>query len=113
MLCFLLIAYGWCEKLERIEFLPLGSVVLLNGNPSELLIIGRGLKLRVEDKDVFADYAGVKYPEGLVSDKVAYFDHNSIVNVLFRGFSDERDSIIVDNINNFVKDNNIKRMPKD
>lgn len=99
--------------MESIEFLPLGSIVLLKGNPSEIMIIGRGLKLRLEDKDMFADYAGVQYPEGLVGDKVAYFDHNSIVNVLFRGFSDERDSIIVDNINTFMKTNNIKRIPKD
>ena len=50
------------------------------------------------------DYAGVTYPEGLVGDHVAYFNHIDVAKVVFEGFSDEADTITVDNINKYIAD---------
>ena len=96
--------------MAHIDILPLGSIVLLNGNPTELMIIGRGLRLKINGKEVFSDYAGVQYPDGHIGDKVAYFDHDRIAKDIFKGYSEERDAIVVENINNYVASNEIVRM---
>lgn len=67
-------------------FLPVGSVVRLEG--SDTLVMVAGIKPQVDG--VQADYLGVVYPQGLVSDDAALtFDENAIAEVAFRGFWDE------------------------
>lgn len=87
------------------EFLPLGSIVLLKGGMQKVLIISRALKVRNGAKEFFFDYGGVPYPEGLVGDQMAYFNHNSISRVVFTGYSDEDNLNMVENINRYLEEN--------
>lgn len=88
-----------------INYLPLGSVVLLKGGIQKLLVVSRGINVRQNGEILFFDYGGVLYPEGLVSDQMAYFNHDGIEKVLFEGYSDEESKIIENNINNYVRNN--------
>ena len=89
--------------MEKTPYVPLGSIILLTGSFEKVIIIGRGLIVKTAaGDDVIFDYAGVTYPEGLVGDHVAYFNHKDVAKVVFEGFSDEADTITVDNINNFI-----------
>ncbi len=88
--------------MERIDYLPLGSIVYLNDGMKKLLIVGRGLMLKNGDKEYFFDYGGVLFPEGLQGDELAYFQHSSVKKVVFEGFRDDDDEAAVDKINLFL-----------
>ncbi len=90
------------KDMTKVDYYPLGSVVLLEGAVRKMLIISRGLVIQKDDSEVFFDYAGVPYPEGLTGDQVAYFNHDSITKVIFQGYSDEDDKLAVENINHFL-----------
>lgn len=47
------------------ELLPLGSVVYLEGATSKLMIVGRGPIFESNGQNVYSDYVGVMYPEGI------------------------------------------------
>lgn len=64
--------------MEAINFLPLGSIVSVKGNPKKILIIARGLATNFKGKTYYFDYGGCTYPEGLIGDAVAYFNHCDI-----------------------------------
>ena len=90
--------------MERIEYVPLGSIILLNGNIKKVLVISRGLLVKNNaGQELFFDYAGVTYPEGLLSDELAYFNHSDISKVIFEGYRDEEDEITVNNINTYLE----------
>lgn len=88
-----------------IEYLPLGSIVLLQGGTQKAMIIGRGLKVRNGDKEFFFDYGAVAYPDGLVGDQMAYFNADKISKVVFKGYSDVDDENVVENINRYLEAN--------
>ena len=68
------------------ELLPVGSVVRLEG--ADALVMVAGFKPTFDG--VEADYLGVVYPQGLVSDDAALaFDADAIAEVVFRGYWDE------------------------
>lgn len=90
--------------MERIDYLPLGSVVYLEGGSRKVMIISRGLIVKNGDGLVFFDYSGVPYPHGLTDEHVAYFQHDSIVNVVFEGFRDSDDEMAVNAINKYIAD---------
>lgn len=91
------------NTMEKREFLPLGTIVRLNGNTKRLIIVGRGLMVKQPGGIRFFDYAGVPYPEGVHDDKMGYFNHEAISKVIFEGFKDEEDQVIVDSINAFLE----------
>ena len=91
--------------MERINYLPLGSIVYLEGGTQSLLIVARGLMVKNGDNLVFFDYTGVPYPRGLVGEQVAYFQHSQIADVVFEGYRDDADTEAVNNINNFLSQN--------
>jgi len=69
------------------KYLPVGSVVLLNGGKKRVVIIGRGQRDKVKDKSW--DYLACPYPEGFLGEEFAYlFDHEQIERVFFIGFQD-------------------------
>lgn len=84
---------------NRIDYLPLGSVVIIDGSVKKYVIIARGLQLNVRGSVQYFDYGACMYPEGLMGDQVMYFQHSNINKVIFKGFSDDDDQIMVDNIN--------------
>ena len=74
------------------NFLPLGSVVLLKGGTTKIMINGYCMVAQERPDKIF-DYRGCPFPEGIMDDKgVALFDESQIKEVCFEGFKNE-DSI--------------------
>ena len=66
--------------------LPIGSVVLLEGAESRLMIVGYQRKSIVESDTMIYDYCGVPYPQGYLSpDKTAIFNHDKIDRIISIG----------------------------
>ena len=93
----------------KIEYLPLGSVVLLKGGIKKLMIISRGLTVNMRGEQLFFDYGGVPYTEGLTGEQLAYFNHDAVTRILFKGFCDDDDRLMVDNINEYVDEKKPKK----
>lgn len=91
--------------METVNYLPLGSIVYLEGGIRKVMITSRGLVVDNHGRELFFDYAGVLYPRGLVGDEVIYFNHENIAKVVFEGFADDDDAVVVDNINKFILNN--------
>ena len=69
------------------DMLPVGSVVLLAGGTKRLMICGRIMTRKGEDK--IYDYAGCLYPEGIMdSSRLYFFDRDEIETIFFIGFQD-------------------------
>lgn len=96
-----------CVKGEKdmVEYYPLGSVVLLKGGLQKLMIIARGINVKNGGREFFFDYGGVPFPEGLTSDQMAYFQHENVAKVVFEGFRNEEEQIMVENINRYLEEN--------
>ena len=72
------------------NYLPLGSIVLLDNGEKMLLIYGRAQKQT--GQTIVYDYLGCLFPEGNISSEFTYlFNHNDIKEVVFTGYSDEAD----------------------
>lgn len=91
--------------MAKIDFLPLGSVVLLQGGTRKVMIIARGLNVKRDDDTYFFDYGGVLYPEGLTGDRMVYFNHDGIVKVYFHGYADGEDDAILTALNEYIEKN--------
>lgn len=80
------------QQQELIQYLPLGTIVRLQGGSKRLMIYGRVQKLP-NGKEY--DYLGVPYPEGFIHpDKSFVFNHHAIEEVAHLGFIDEEDELI-------------------
>ena len=83
------------------KYLPIGSVVLLEGGTKRLMITGYCMQT-AEQPGVLYDYSGCLYPEGLIrSDITSIFNHDQIKEIFFKGFDDAegqdfRSSIVED-----------------
>lgn len=76
---------------NNINFLPLGTVVLLKGGTKRLMITGY-CAYDKSNKTKFYDYSGCLYPEGIISsDQLALFNNSQIEKVFFTGYSDDED----------------------
>lgn len=89
--------------MEKTEFLPLGSVVVVRGGVKKTMIVARGIAAEINGGPKRFDYGGCLYPEGLIGDQILYFNHEDIAKVFFNGFSDEDNILMVENINNWVE----------
>lgn len=85
------------------KILPLGSIVYLRDGNKKVIIIARGLIAKNGDGKIYFDYGGVPYPEGLIDDKMAYFQHDAVAKVVFEGYSDLDDEATIEKINLFVE----------
>lgn len=69
------------------KFLPIGTVVSLQGGTKRTMIVG--FCPIAEDGKKF-DYVGCLYPEGVISpNESLLFNHEQIVKVYAKGFADE------------------------
>jgi len=91
--------------MARIDYLPLGSVVMLKKGLQKLIIIGRALNVNRDGKDYYFDYAAVLHPQGLINNEVAYFNHDDVEKIFFTGYNDEGSREMTDIINDFVEKN--------
>lgn len=92
------------EKKMEHSFLPLGSVVLLQGGTRKVMIITRGMNVNRNGSIFFFDYGGVIYPEGLTGEQMVYFNEDGIIKVYFHGFADSGDDAMQTALNNYLKD---------
>lgn len=77
------------------QFLPLGSIVILQGGLKKLMIVSRGNILN----DTYFDYGAILYPEGMVDDNMAYFNELDIRKVISEGYTDEDNTLVIETIN--------------
>ena len=90
--------------MKSINYLPLGSIVQLEGGTQKLLIVARGLNLNRGGKTYYFDYGGVMYPQGLTGDQLAYFNHDAVRALNFIGCNDEDNQVLVDALNRYVEE---------
>lgn len=83
---------------DKVDYLPVGSVIVLNGGNSKYVIISRAMQTIVGGKKMFFDYVGCRYPQGLIDESAMYFQHKDIKEIVFRGYSDQEDKEIVEKI---------------
>ena len=70
------------------EYLPVGSVVLLEGGKKKTIIMGI-LQMDAETPERVYDYLGVPYPEGYLGQGASYlFDHSDIAQLVYCGYND-------------------------
>ena len=93
---------------ERIEFLPLGSIVIINGGVKKYMIIARGLNVVINGQKKFFDYGGCLYPEGVMGDQMLYFQHQDIKETIFTGYADDDNRIMVENIQEAMEKSDIQ-----
>ena len=89
--------------MEKTDYVPLGSVVYLKGGIKKLLVVARAINVANDGKQFFFDYGGVLYPEGITGDQMAYFNHDDVESVFFRGCDDEENKGMTEAINRFVE----------
>ena len=90
------------ETMSKIDYAPLGSVVVLNGGTQRLIIVGRGLNVESEGETYYFDYGAAMYPQGLIGDQLAYFNHDAIARVFFEGYRDDENEIVNQRLNDYV-----------
>ena len=61
------------EGKEKIDYLPLGSIVILKGGVQNTRSRVRGLVTAVTAPAGFFDYGGCLYPQGIIGDQIMYF----------------------------------------
>lgn len=97
------------QKENYIEYYPIGSVIVVRGNVKKVVVIARGLMTELDGELQYFDYGAVTYPEGLISDKLIYFNHKDIQKVVFEGYADEDETLMKENINRWVQKVNLKQ----
>lgn len=76
------------------NYLPIGSIVRLQGGKKRIMIYGRKQIQKETQKEW--DYIGCLYPEGNINESYTYlFNHNHIEKVYFLGFQDEEEFAFV------------------
>lgn len=71
------------------KFLPVGTVVMLEGGTKRIMVNGFCAIDPAQPKVMF-DYSGVLFPEGaLSSDQALLFNHNQIKEIIHMGLVDE------------------------
>lgn len=89
--------------MEKIKYLPLGSVITAKGGLRKLIIVGRSLLVEDGGEQFYFDYAAAPYPVGVAGDKLIYLDQEAIDLVLFIGYADDDNLIMNDMINDYVE----------
>ncbi len=73
------------------KFLPIGTVVLLEGGTRKAMITGF-CSVSTEDKTKIYDYTGCIYPEGYLDfNQICLFNHEQIKQVFHLGYTDDEE----------------------
>ena len=79
------------------EYLPLGSIVLLENGVKKIMIYGRK-QLAVKTNEEY-DYVACLYPEGNINEEFTYlFNHSDIREVVHTGYVDEENKAFLDHL---------------
>lgn len=76
--------------MEEKRYLPIGSIVKLEGGEKRVMIYGR--RQRQVNSEVIWDYIACLYPEGNISEEYMYLFNNDQIEVVYCiGFQDEEE----------------------
>lgn len=90
--------------MKEIPYYPLGSIVRVEGQAKRLMIVCRGMTVKhPQEGNVFFDYGGVEYPDGLTGPRVCYFNHDAVRELVFRGFEDAESDRVTRVMNQYVQ----------
>ncbi len=117
--------YVWQEKfnerddsrMEKVDFLPLGTVVVLNGSIKKVMIAQRAVYVPANEDETdvkYFEYGAVLYPEGLVDGQLVYFNSEDVYKVIAVGYTDADDELLVEEINEALEkvENEPKKVTK-
>lgn len=73
--------------------LPLGTLVYLEDGTKKIMVVGRGAVMEDGEsgEDVYFDYMGCAYPEGIDPENAIFFNEENIDQVLHEGYTDEEE----------------------
>lgn len=95
---------------NRSKYLPIGTVVLLNGGSKKIMITGF-CSISEDDTTKVYDYCGCIYPEGyLNSNQVCLFDHNQINEIFYLGYENDEESEFKKELNQMLSEYNDDRL---
>ena len=95
--------------------LNLGSIVKLKKGKVKLMIINRGVGIKINDADCYFEYVGCIYPVGLELENLYYFNQDNIQAVIFKEFEKDytewvnQKSIKFTNVEKLVKSQEMKK----
>ena len=88
------------------NYLPIGSIVLLKNANKKLMIFGIIQSDQSNKESQEYDYIGVPYPEGNMGQEYQYlFNHDSIEEVVVRGFEDQERKDFIVRLDDYMKNN--------
>lgn len=80
--------------MEEKKYLPIGSIVLLEGGKKKVMITGYCMQTEEKPGEIF-DYSGCVYPEGVIrSDVTLIFNHSQIKELFHSGYLDEEGALL-------------------
>ncbi len=83
------------------KYLPIGSVVLLQGGTKRVMITGFCSIPKGENK--IYDYTGCMYPEGILSSSSSFlFNHEQIDKIFFIGYKDEEETTFKEKLKDMI-----------
>lgn len=89
---------------DQEKFLPIGSVVILEGGTKKIMITGF-CSISEMDRTQVYDYSGCIYPEGyLSSNQICLFNHDQIEKVFFTGYESEEEKEFKKSLKKIVDD---------
>ena len=96
------------------EFLPIGTVVLLQNGTHRVMITGF-YSVVESDKSKVWDYTGCLYPEGfLSSNQTCMFNHDQIEEVFHFGLIDDEEKIFKAKLKEIINfSNNMKKIDEE
>lgn len=89
--------------MDKTKYLPLGSVVILKGGVQKVVIVARGMIVKITESPLFFEYGGALYPQGIVDDNIMYFNDEDIQKVIYEGYKDDDDALMCENINEWFQ----------
>lgn len=97
--------------MKQVDFLPIGTIVLLKGASKRIMITGY-LSVKDDEESIIYDYNGVMFPEGfLSSDQSCLFNHDQIERIDFKGFQDDEQKLFLEQLIKLIE--NLKQQKED
>ncbi len=95
---------------QEVEVLPVGSIVRLKGSSIQILVIGRAIINYINGVKVFSDYVGCIYPDGIMNDKLLYFNNYDILSTIYIPEIDEDEEMLAKLIKDIIEENKIYKL---
>ncbi len=88
--------------MEERKYLPIGTIVLLNGGSKKIMITGFCV-IPNDNTHKLYDYSGCLYPEGVInSNEVCLFNHEQINKIIFKGYCNKEEETFKEELNKEV-----------